>query len=326
MTLTIINATQVKELLPMSACIQAMEEAMLMSSTGKTAIPPRSFHQVMGQNATYGLMPGSSEKLSVYGTKLISLHPDNPARGLPLIQGFVALFDTLTGTPVAILDGASMTAIRTAAVSGLASKYLARAAATTCGIMGTGVQAETHIEAICCVRPIEQIVIWGRNQDKAQALADTLQPTCKATITVTEDPRKAANCEIICTVTAAHTPILPGNWVKAGTHINIVGAHTAQNREVDSALMQKAIVYTDSLDSLFREGGDVLIPLAEGSMEKSQIIGEIGQVIAGTIPARINGSQITVYKSHGMTAQDLWAADLILRNAAAKNIGTKIEL
>ena len=321
MTLKIINAAQVSQLLPMGACIQAMEEAMLMSSTGKVDVPPRSWHQVMGRNATYGLMPGSSEKLKVYGTKLISLHPENPAKGLPLIQGFVVLFDKETGTPAAIIDGASVTAIRTAAVTGLASKYLSRAAATTCGIMGTGVQAKTHIEAMCCVRPLEKIVLWGRNAEKAQALAAEM-PNVKAEIIVTEDPREAADNEIICTVTAAHDPILLGNWVKAGTHINIVGAHTAQNREVDSDLMHKAIVYTDSLDSLFREGGDVLIPLAEGKMEKSQIIGEIGQVVAGEIPARLNGSQISVYKSHGMTAQDLWAAALILSNAEKQGVGT----
>ncbi len=325
MTLTIINADQVQQLLPMQACIQAMEEAMLMSSTGKVAIPPRSFHEVMGENATYGLMPGSSEKLDIYGTKLISLHPENKSKGLPFIQGFVAVFDKATGSPVAIMDGASITGIRTAAVSGLATKYLARTAATSCGIMGTGVQAKTHIEAMCCVRTLEEIVLWGRNPEKAKALAKELKDIGPS-VTVSEDPRDVANCEIICTTTASHDPILLGNWIKPGTHINIVGAHTAKNREVDSELMHKAIAYTDSLDSLFREGGDILIPLAEGKMEKSQIIGEIGQVIAGEIPARLNGSQITVYKSHGMTAQDLWAAALILKNAWAQNIGTRVSL
>ncbi len=323
MEITIINGEQVRQLLPMRVCIKAMHAAMHATSQDKVDIPPRLGNPLIDGSGYFFLMPGSTTELPFYGTKIIGQHPANPDNGLPAIQGFVALFDRKTGSPVALIDGAEITAIRTAAASGLATQLLANPEAATCGILGTGIQAVTHIEAICCVRDIEEVRIWGRSYEKAKHVAQRCQrPGIK--VFATEDIRAAANCDIVNTVTAAIQPILLGEWVTEGAHVNLIGAHNKATREADSQLLAKSTIYCDSLVSLFNESGDILIPLEEGAIEKEQIEGEIGQLIGGEIRGRQTPEQITLYKSLGIISQDLWAAATILEAAREKQIGTVI--
>ena len=325
MALTIINAQEVRQLLPMPECIEVMAKAMVAASTGTIDIPPRSFCPLIDQSGLLGLMPGSSKELGSYGAKIISLHTNNPAKGLPAIQGFVALFDFDTGTPVALLEGAEITAIRTAAASGLATRLLAREDTRSCGIFGTGVQAVTHIDAMCAVRPVEEILIWGRNTEQAQVFAAE-QAERTGLAVRGAGPEEVASCDLVCTVTGSPEPILKGQWVQPGTHINLVGAHTLETREADTELIAKAAVYVDLVSSAHNEGGDVMIPVSEGAVAEDHIIGEIGQLIGGDIDGRENSTQITLYKSLGLTAQDLYAARYVLDKALAADLGTQLIL
>ena len=325
MTLKIISAGQVRQLLPMDECIEAMALAMAAASAGDIKVPLRSMMPLIDDSAHFALMPGSTAQPPVYGAKILSLHPANSAAGRPVIQGFVTLFDHHTGSPLAIIEGATLTAIRTAAASGLATRCLAQAQACTHGVFGTGVQAVTHIEAIAAVRAIERVVIWGRDYAKAQSLADEQSARTGLSVRATQDPREAAACDVISTVTAASEPVLQGAWVAPGTHVNLVGAHRADAREADGALIVASAVYTDLLESLLNEGGDVVIPIAQGDIDADHVRGEIGNVLRGTISGRSGPQEITVYKSLGVTAQDLFAAHTVYTNALVQGLGADVE-
>ena len=317
MPLTIINAAGVRKLLPMDECIDAMEPAMIAATTGTISMPPRLVAKLIDESGSLVLMPGSSTELAAFGAKVINLIPDNPARGLPAIQGFIALFDHATGTPAAIIDGAEVTAIRTAAASGLATRILARPDAHTCGIFGNGVQAVTHIDAMRAVRPVDEIVVWGRNPDKVQAFAREQAQRTDVRVRATADPAEAGACDLVCTTTTSPEPILAGEWVKPGAHVNLVGAHSITTREADTGLIVKSSVYVDLMESTRNEGGDIMIPVDEGAIDETHIIGELGELLEGRIPGRQDDRQVTLYQSHGINAQDMFAAKHIHAKALA---------
>jgi len=316
MQLELIDAAAVRRILTMPACIEVLDRAMRAVSRGELTAPPRLFVPFPDSDASLGLMPGIAAALDVFGAKIVSLTPKNPARDLPAVQGFIALFERETGTPVALIEGAIVTAIRTAAASGLATRELARADAKSHGIFGTGVQAVSHIDAVAAVRNIERIVIWGRNSERASTLAAQQAERTGLDVVATDDPQLAAACDVISTVTGARKPILKGRWLRPGAHVNVVGAHEPTARETDSALIAAARVYVDSLDAAMKESGDVLIPLHEGAIEADRVIGEIGQLLEGAIAGRRGDDETTVYKSLGVVAQDLFAADYIFREYA----------
>ncbi len=298
---------------------------MIAASRGTIDMPPRLIAPLIDESGLLGLMPGSSAELGSFGAKVISLLPTNPGKGRPAIQGFVALFDLDTGTPVAIIDGAEITAIRTAAASGLATRLLARENARTCGIFGTGVQAVTHIDAMASVRTLSEVVVWGRDAQKARDFAAEQGKRTGLTIAATVDAAEAGSCDIVCTVTGSSKPVLKGEWVQTGAHINLVGAHTLATREADTALVQKTRVYTDLMESLHNEGGDIMIPIDDGAIDEDHIIGELGQLCAEEIEGRKKPSDITLYKSHGINAQDMYAASYIYDRARDSDLGTEVE-
>ena len=208
MHVQLIDAPAVRRILTMSACIKVLDGAMRAASRGELNAPPRLFVPLPDNDASLGLMPGIAAALDVYGAKIVSLNPHNPAKDLPAVQGFIALFDRQTGTPVALIEGAAVTAIRTAAASGLATRELARESASTHGIFGTGVQAVTHIDAIAAVRPISRVVIWGRDTTRASELAAEQAERTGLDIVASSDPRAAAACDVVSTVTGARQPAL----------------------------------------------------------------------------------------------------------------------
>lgn len=322
----IVNAAEVRNLLPMTECIDAVATAMIAASSGQVAMPPRLFAPLFDNSGFLGLMPGSASDPAIYGAKVISLHPANPARGLPAIQGFVVLFDHATGAPVALVEGAEVTAIRTAAASGLATKLLSRPDARSHGVMGTGAQAISHIDAVNAVRPIDDIMIWGRSFAKAKALAAAERQRTGRNVQASADPCAVAACDVISCVTASATPILNGEWLTPGAHVNLVGSHTPNAREADSALMKNAAIYVDLMAAALKEAGDILIPMSEGLFTPDHIIGEIGLLAMKKIPGRTTATQITVYKSLGVVAQDLYAAYLVYQKARQCNAGTEAPL
>lgn len=322
----VLSAADIHRLLPMKQCIEIMDSAMRAVSSGNFSIPLRMFIPLADSNAHLGLMPGSIPNLPVYGAKIISLHPGNPASGVPAIQGFVALFDKETGTPAALVDGAAITAIRTAAASALATRVLARCDASSHGVFGTGVQAATHIEAIACVRDIDSVLVWARDMHKAKQFAVLQSERTGLDVSATQSAEKAASCDIVSTVTGATEPVLEGTWLMPGAHVNLVGAHTPTTREADSETLRRASIYVDLLESARIEAGDILIPIEEGSICEQDIVGEIGQVLARDIGGRNNDEQITLYISLGIVVQDLFAASYVLDAAETIDAGTTVSL
>ncbi len=322
----IISRQEVERLLPMAVCIDLMADAMRTASSGAVSMPPRLFTPLADDSGSFGLMPGSTLEPPFFGAKVISLLPDNPSQGLPMVQGYVSLFDHRTGKPIALIEGASVTAIRTAAASGLATRELARKNARTHGVFGTGVQAVTHIEAVACVRDIGQVVVWGRDREKTRQFARQQSGRMQADVTAAESPEEAAGCDIVSTVTTANEPVVRGDWLRPGCHLNLVGVHTPQAREADTRTIERSRVYVDLMESAMNEAGDLLIPMDEGAIGRAHILGEIGQVLAGAVPGRTRDTEITLYKSLGIVAQDLLAAAHIHARALAEGAGVEVDL
>jgi ornithine cyclodeaminase len=284
---------------------------------GSIVLPPRIFAPLADHTGFLGLMPGSSLDPAVYGAKVISLHPDNPSHGRPMIQGFVVLFDHSTGTPLALVEGASLTAIRTAAASGMATRELARPDARTLGLFGAGLQAQTHLAAVRAVREIEEVLVWARDPNKAAAFAEEQSQLHGIAVRSASD-EDAAACDVVCTITGSPEPVVRSEWVRPGAHLNLVGAHTLTTREADSALMGRAEIYADSMVSARAESGDIDLAVQDGALSWNDVRGEIAEVLLGEAPGRTSPEQITVYVSLGVAAQDLVAAELVYRRFLAE--------
>ena len=325
MSLLIIRAAEIRRLLPMAECIEVMDRAMRAFSAGSVNTPSRTIAPLEGDNGYLILMPGEIQKPPLYGAKIVGLHPGNPERGRPAVQGFVILFDHTTGAPIALVDGAEITTIRTAAASALATRELARKGASSHGIFGTGVQAAGHLDAVCSIRDITQVLIWGRDPEKARQFAHTHADRTGITISAVTDPAVAAACDIVSLATNSPEPVLRGEWLQAGAHLNLVGAHEPHHREADSKAVAGSAIYVDSRQGALSEAGDILIPISEGKISERDIIGEIGEVLPGAAPGRKDEQQITLFKSLGIVAQDLFAAEHVLSKARKTGTGQLVE-
>ncbi|WNS43636.1 ornithine cyclodeaminase family protein [Paenibacillus sp. MMS20-IR301] len=321
----IINEKEVAELLTMEACITVMEAVLADLPDGGAVQSLRQVVPLADRNLL-GLMPGYLRREGVAGAKLISVFPHNHDLGLPSHQGMVALFDAASGTPLAIVNGQAITAIRTAAVSAAATKLLAREDAAALAVLGTGEQARCHVEAMLQVRRISRIAVWGRTPAKAAALAAEMGSRWSVAAAAAPTAMDAVRgADIICTATAAVEPVLQGAWVKPGAHINAVGACRAHERELDTALVAGSRLYVDRRESAVHEAGDYLIPLSEGAITAGHITGELGELLTGRIQGRTDNSEITLFKGLGLAVEDLAAAFYIYKQAALLHKGTEIK-
>ena len=304
-----LDKTSITPLLPMQDCISVMERMFRSLAAGECLQPLRNLMWLPDKSGILGMMPGYAGAQEILGIKVITIFHANHTLGLPSHQGTVILFDAKQGTPLLLLDAATITAIRTAAVSALATRLLARENATRLAILGTGEQAEQHAQAIALVRPLTAITIWGRNETHAAAIAHTLGNTLDIPIHLASSVQEAVeDADIICTVTSSPQPILLGEWIPEGAHVNAVGSCTPATREVDTKAVLRSRLYTDRYESLFNEAGEFLIPKKEGFLNESAVQGELGEVLTGTKPGRGNAAEITLFKSLGIAAEDLFAA------------------
>jgi ornithine cyclodeaminase len=261
-----------------------------------------------------GMMPGYASSLGVMGVKLISVFHGNHKENLPSHQGVVILFDDKHGTPLMIFDAGEITAIRTAAASAVATKLLSREDSSTLAVIGSGEQARRHIEAMLCVRKIDSIRCWSRTEENANALCENISGRFNVAFNVCSTVREAVSkADIICTVTSSKEPVLFGEWIAKGTHINAVGSSTPHARELDTTAILNAELFTDCYESLFNEAGDFLIPKKEGAIVDEYVRGEIGEVLIGKKTGRTNNDAITIFKSLGIASEDLFAACHIYR-------------
>lgn len=309
----------------MKACIEVMEAVLKDLSAG---LAVQSLRQVLPlQNSNLmGLMPGYLQGEQVAGAKIISVFPSNHGSAFPSHQGLVTLFDSSTGALKAVVNGQKITAIRTAAVSAVATRYLAREDAEVLAILGSGEQAQSHLEAMLQVRMIREIRIWSRTPEKAQAFQTEMSRKFNVEIIVTDSAQEAVRtADIICTVTASTKPVLQGEWLKPGVHINAVGACRPADRELNSEAVCLAKLYVDRLESAHNEAGDYLIPLTEGVINPSHIIGEMGELISGRIEGRTSAEEITLFKGLGLAIEDLAAANYIYNEIVSLQKGTEID-
>jgi ornithine cyclodeaminase len=259
--------------------------------------------------------------------KAVSVFPGNAKRGIDTHQGAVLLFEADTGRLSALMDGAAITAIRTAAVSGVATDLLARRDATELAILGAGVQARTHIEAIAAVRPLRRVRIWSRNPDHVGTLASELRPRFTFPIDAAATAEAAVReADIVATVTASPEPILERGWLKQGVHINAVGSSIPTSREIDTATMVAARLFVDRRESALAEAGDLLIAMGEGAVKGDHVQAELGEVIIGKNPGRRSPGELTLFKSLGLAVEDVASAAYIVRRARETGTGQTVTM
>lgn len=304
-----INKEKIASLLPMEECIEEMEKMFLSLAAGECLQPLRNVMRLPDGTGALGMMPGHAAKLGVMGIKVISVFHANRESDFPSHQGIVMLFDAKNGQPLMLFDALEITAIRTAAASAVATKLLARKNSSSLAIIGSGEQAKRHIEALLLVRNIKHINIWSRNEHNAKHLVNELSAEYNLPIHVKKNVQQAVeHADIICTVTASKEPVLLGDWITAGTHINAVGSSTAATRELDTNAITRSRLFTDRYESLLNEAGDFLIPKKEGAITDEHVKAEIGEVLSGIKNGRENDEEITVFKSLGIAAEDIFSA------------------
>lgn len=303
-----IDREEVSRRLTYEKCIPIVRQAMIAFSSGQTRQLLRSVIP-LGQGRLFGIMPGAMGEDAVFGAKLISVFPENFAKGVQSHQGVVVLFDPESGAPVCVAHAGEITAIRTAAASAVATDALARKDASCMALLGHGEQAQTHARAIAKVRKMESMRVWGRSPERARHFAQQMQAELGIAITACESVAQAvAEADIICTVTAAPEPILKGEWVRPGTHVNVVGSGVAGPAEVDNDLVVRSRFIADSREGVLQQGAEYLRAKQAGLIGDEHIVAEIGEVLAGRVAGRRSEDEITVYKSLGHVVQDLASA------------------
>src|SRR5580704_17906312 len=303
-----IDREEVARRLTYEVCIPIVRDAMIALSKGETKQLLRSMIP-LSEGRLFGIMPGAMGAHATFGAKLISVFPENFARGMQSHQGLVILFDPETGGPVCVVHAGEITAIRTAAASAVATDALARKDARRLAILGYGEQAATHARAISKVRNLESITIWGRSPERARAFAERMKAELTLPVTRAGNVEEAvAKADIVCTVTSASEPILKGAWVRPGTHLNLVGSSHAGPVEVDSELVVRSRFIADSREGVLAQGAEFLRAKAAGLIGDDHIVAEIGEVLDGKIEGRRSEHEITVYKSLGHVVQDLASA------------------
>lgn len=310
--LTIFDSEAVRENLSYPDCIRVVRDAMMALSAGTTRQLLRTMIP-LGSGRTFAQMPGALGERDMFGTKAISVFADPHSPGLRRHRGLVVLFEPDEGRPVAIADAEEITHIRTAAATAVATDALARADASTLLIVGTGGQAHTHLKALPLVRDFDRVLIWGRSFEKAQALASQYRHL--AATAVADLPAAAGEADVICTLTTSATPVLFGEWLSAGTHVNLVGSSGPGPVEVDNALVVASRYFADSRASALDAAAEFLVARDAGLVGDDHIVGEIGAVLNGTVPGRSSDGEITLYKSLGHAVQDLAAAAHLYRSS-----------
>ena len=316
----VLSDSEVRELLDVESCVAAMEEVLTALARGELFQPLRSIVWPPGANGGIGLMPSyRGGDAPAYALKEIVVTPDNPTRGLDAHQGAVLLHDGETGELIGLLNASPVTAIRTAAVSAVATRALARPDSKRVAILGAGVQARAHVDAMRAVLDDPEIRIWARRLEAAEELA--------AEVGATVDPSADSavfGAEVVCTTTSAKEPVLAKRWLAPGTHVNAVSSSIKTTRELDTETMASASLFVDRRESTLNESGDYLLAAAEGAIGPDDIKAELGEVLAGTMPGREHEDELTVFKSLGIGVEDLAVAELVVRGARERGIGTEV--
>lgn len=323
----VLSEKQVQSLIDIDELISTLEKAHTQYSTGKAVMPVRlvvPLPQIQGRITS---MPGFLNEDKALGMKVVTYFQDNPKRNLPAILGTIMLFSAETGKLIAVMDGSYVTAIRTACASAMATKVLANTETPVLGILGAGVQARAHIQALTHVRKIDRIKIYSPSGASAAGIKKDLEPTMRIAIEVAGSAEDAVrDADLLVTGSTSREPIINCAWLKTGVHINAVGSHRPDHREIDGATVARAKVVLDSRAAIMAECGDILLAIKEKSISENHIHGEIGEILAGTKTGRSSAGEITLYKSVGIAIQDVASAQLVYRKALERNVGSHVEI
>ena len=320
----LLSAADVRRLLTMAEAIDAMEGAFRALSDGRTVLPLRTILWTPDGKGGLGLMPGYlPDRL---GAKVVTVFPGNHGTELDSHQGVVLLFEAERGRLIAVADATEITAIRTAAVSAVATRLLAREDAGDLAIFGSGTQARTHLAAMLAVRRIRRIRVWSRSAENARAFAAREERRHGVTIETADSAERAARgADLLCTVTSSREPFLRGGWLSPGAHVNAAGSSVATARELDSAAVARCSLFVDRRESTVNESGDFLFAKKDGAIGDDHIRGEIGDVLTGNTPGRRSADEITLFKSLGLAVEDIAAAEHVRRRAEETGAGVRFD-
>ncbi|MGP8070829.1 MAG: ornithine cyclodeaminase family protein [Candidatus Bathyarchaeia archaeon] len=322
-----LSKSQVSSILSMAESISAVEEAFRELAHGTATMPTRLSLSIPEKQGWLGVMPAYLAHAGVLTTKIVTVYQANTKRhGIPNVLASVILSDVETGRVQAIMEGSQITAMRTGAVSGVATKYLARTDASRVGIFGAGIQARKQLQAVCEVRRIRSALVYDTNkQSTKDFIADPVK--ANATVSAADSPEEVVQeSDIIITATTSKTPVFSGRHIKPGTHINAIGAFTPDAREVDNKTISTSKIVVDSIDAALAEAGDIIIPLKEGVIRRQNIWAELGEIVSGKKTGRTSEEETTLFKSVGLGIQDAAVAMIVFKKAQSLGVGTRFDL
>ncbi len=323
----ILSGDGLRAALPMREAIDAVREGFRLFSAGETVMPRRMGIEIAEHGGRMLCMPAYIRGLGALALKEVSVYPGNLMRGRPTIQGAVLLNDPEDGRLLAVIDGAALTAVRTGAATGVATGYLARRDASAAGIFGAGAQARTQLEALAEVRGIREAAVYDVSPGRASKFAAEMSRGLGIDVRQVDTPAKAARADVVVTATTSEEPVLRGEWLREGVHINGIGSHTPSAREVDTATMLSAgKIVVDSREAALEEAGDIIIPIREGAITAGDIHAEIGEVVAGIRAGRTSEEEVTLFKSVGIAVQDAAAAAAAYAGALRRGLGREVAI
>ena len=329
MKIRILSANDVRQALPMDEAIEGMKQAFAQLSTGQAVVPLRGRVDVAQQQGTTLVMPAFLAKSNDLAVKVVSVFPQNGARFEPTIYAAVLVLDAETGRPLALLEGGTLTAIRTGAGAGAATDLLAKPDASVVAILGSGVQARTQLEAVCTVRRIREVRVYSPTHEHAVDFAREMRgrsPIPNLIRIMSNAEAAVHGAEIICAATTSSKPVFNNKELSPGVHINGVGSYTPAMQEIDAATVQQALVVVDSRQAAWEEAGDLIVPLRQGLINQAHVHAELGEIVAGLKPGRTDPKQITFFKSVGVAVQDAIAGRIALKNSIKLNLGSVVNL
>jgi alanine dehydrogenase len=323
----VLSEKEIQSLIDIEELVRALEQAHIQFSTGKAVMPVRMVVPVPEIKGRITSMPAYLSEDKALGMKVVTYFPENPRQGLPIILATVFLFSTESGKLLAVMDGTYITAIRTACISAVATRALANPETPVLGVLGAGVQARAQIRTLCKVRKIRAIKVYDVLEKSLWSLKEELEPDVGIKIEAVKSAEEAVrNVDLLVTVTTAKEPIVRVDWLKPGVHINAIGSHRPDLREIDGATMKRTKVVVDSREAVMAECGDILLAIKEGAIGEDHIHAEIGEVLAGKKAGRTSAGEITLYKAVGIAIQDVATAKLVYQRAVERKIGVNVEV
>jgi alanine dehydrogenase len=320
----VLNASDEERVLDYQAAVKAVEDSFRELGAKRVVMPPRSVMEVAAEDGWTSAMSAYIPGKNQLGVKVVSAFRNNPGKhNLPTITGEVILLDARTGIPLAIMEAAHITAVRTAATSAVATKYLAKQNATSLGIFGSGVQAESHLLALKTVRDLDRAFVFDIAQDKCIEFCARMSEKLGFPVTPL-DPRGVSQADVVVTATTSAVPVFDGRWLRRGTHINGIGSHRSNERELDDTTMCGSKLVVDSRQAAMQEAGDILIPISEGRLTPEAIYAELGEIALLEKPGRAEDEEITVFKSVGLATEDLAVATVAYEKALEAGVGREI--